>query len=141
MSASESGKPVDDRYLKGIELFNEGRYFEAHDVWEEWWKATAGAERDFIQGLIQMTSAFHHFTTGNMRGARMLHDSAVALLAPFGEKHRGLDLAAVRRRFDDSFREIVAAPLETLRGRSLGGELVIPFTPARRFTLALEPAP
>ena len=68
-------------YHDGIHLFNERDFFEAHEVWEDLWHATHGEARDFIQGLIQVTSALHHFGNGNMRGARLLHDSGIALLA------------------------------------------------------------
>ena len=39
--------------------FNEGRYFEAHEVWEEAWLAEAGATKSFLQGLIQIAAGYH----------------------------------------------------------------------------------
>jgi hypothetical protein len=46
-------------YLFGIDLFNHGYYWEAHEVWEGLWHACgrAGILGDFLKGLIQMTAA------------------------------------------------------------------------------------
>jgi predicted metal-dependent hydrolase len=45
---------------RGAELFDRGEYFEAHEVWEERWRQSEDeAERLGLQGLIQVTAAFH----------------------------------------------------------------------------------
>ena len=41
---------------RGAELFNSGKYFEAHEAWEEVWKHSEGALRNFSQGLIQIAA-------------------------------------------------------------------------------------
>ncbi len=48
-----------DLLERGRELFNAGRYFEAHEVWEDAWLAEKGETRRFLQGLIQITAGFH----------------------------------------------------------------------------------
>jgi hypothetical protein len=51
---------VDEPFARGARLFDAGAFFEAHEVWEERWRvATEKAERDFLQGLIQVAAAFH----------------------------------------------------------------------------------
>src|SRR5437016_5797881 len=44
-------------YLFGIDLFNHGYYWEAHEVWEGLWHACgrAGILGDMLKGLIQLT--------------------------------------------------------------------------------------
>ena len=32
--------PFDPRYLKAIDCFNRGDYFEAHEAWEDYWVET-----------------------------------------------------------------------------------------------------
>src|SRR5204863_7160554 len=41
-------------YLRGLDLFNFGYYWEAHEVWEAVWKACGRTwpASDFIKGLI-----------------------------------------------------------------------------------------
>lgn len=121
----------DPRYLKGIELFNNEDFFEAHEVWEDLWHATQGEARDFIQGLIQVTSSFHHLRNGNMRGARILHDTGVQLLAPYGDSYMDLDLKKLRSEFDSGLREILSPPLEQLAGRGHAGPVRVDYSPDR----------
>lgn len=46
-------------YLHGIELFNDGSYWEAHEVWEGLWKLAGrhGPLADFLKGLIKLAAA------------------------------------------------------------------------------------
>jgi Domain of unknown function (DUF309) len=47
-------------FLRGARLFDDGAFFEAHEVWEEHWRgATDETERRFYQGLIQVAAALH----------------------------------------------------------------------------------
>lgn len=53
-------------------LWNEGLFFEVHEVLEAVWKTATGAERQALQGVIQIAVAFHHLAHANRRGARTL---------------------------------------------------------------------
>ena len=53
-------------------LWNERLFFEVHEVLEAVWKTASGAERQALQGVIQIAVAFHHLAHGNRRGARSL---------------------------------------------------------------------
>ena len=46
-------------YLRGIDLFNHGFYWEAHEAWEAVWNAAGrqGTVADFIKGLIKLAAA------------------------------------------------------------------------------------
>jgi predicted metal-dependent hydrolase len=45
--------------LHGLDLFNHGYYWEAHEVWEDLWKACGrtGPTACFLKGLIQLAVA------------------------------------------------------------------------------------
>jgi DUF309 family protein family protein len=53
-------------------LWNERLFFEVHEVLEAVWKTSVGAERQALQGVIQIAVAFHHLAHANHRGARSL---------------------------------------------------------------------
>lgn len=61
-----------DPLRRGAGLYNAGRYWEAHEVWEQRWRETAGAERHLLQGLIQMAAAALQSTAGKWEGAARL---------------------------------------------------------------------
>jgi hypothetical protein len=61
-------------------LFDAGLYFEAHEVLEPFWLRAEGAEREALQGLIQVAVGFQHLANGNLEGARaLLRDGATKL--------------------------------------------------------------
>jgi predicted metal-dependent hydrolase len=80
-------------YLKGIALFNHGEFFDAHEVFEDVWRAAPEPERKFLQGLIQLAVGFHHFSTGNCLGARSLLERGSRNLAAYSDPHLGVRLA------------------------------------------------
>jgi len=80
---------------RGIVIFNEEKFYEAHDVWEDHWLNVSGDERLFFQGLIQTAAAFYKLQLGNPRGmARLLADALEALGGVTGQY--GVDLPGTR---------------------------------------------
>ena len=77
--------------VRGVELFNEKKFWHAHEAWEEIWLKTEGDDRQFLQGLIQLAAAYHHVQRGTLRGAVRLFDAALRRLEPFPDKHFGVD--------------------------------------------------
>ena len=47
-----------ESYLRGIDLFNTGYYWEAHEAWENVWNALGreGLEADLLKGLIKLAA-------------------------------------------------------------------------------------
>jgi len=60
---------VPNLLLSGLDLFNEEKFYEAHEIWEDLWRETQGSFRVGYQGLIQAAVALHHLQTGNRLGA------------------------------------------------------------------------
>ena len=95
MSTSE----YDERFVKGVEYFNECEFFEAHDIWEELWAdLEGGSGRTFYQGLIQVAVCLHHFGNGNIRGAKKLFESSSKYLQEYLPFHEGVN---VQKLLDD----------------------------------------
>ena len=53
-------------------LFDAGLHFEVHELLEPHWVHARGAERQALQGLIQVAVGFQHLANGNLEGARSL---------------------------------------------------------------------
>ncbi len=82
----------DPRYLTGIAYFNDARFFQAHEQWEEVWMECNGVARKFYQGLIQVAVCLHHFRNGNTRGTRKLFHSSSDYLRAYLPWYLGIDL-------------------------------------------------
>jgi len=66
-----------EHYVRGITLFNDAHFFDAHEVLEDIWRAAPPENKKFLQGLIQVAVAFHHYSTGNRVGMRSVLERAV----------------------------------------------------------------
>jgi uncharacterized protein len=87
------------QYLEGIEHFNAGRYFDAHEIWEEIWLRSSGDTKLFYQMLIQAAVALHHHARGNARGARGMYENVVGKLERLPSIFMSLDLIDFSRQF------------------------------------------
>ena len=52
------------RFDRAVAYWNQRRFYEAHEDWEEMWHEAEGAQRLWLQGLIQYAAAFVHFERG-----------------------------------------------------------------------------
>lgn len=102
---------VEEALSIGCRLWDEARYFEAHECLEDVWHAAPDADRDFWQGVIQVAVAGVHDQRGNPTGAAALLDRARAKLERYPQRHRGIDVAALCRHA----REAAARARETGR--------------------------
>ena len=80
-----------DALRKGVELFNAGRFWHAHEEWETLWLAASGEEKEFLRGLIQLAAACHHVQRGTTSGAARLFDSALERLHRSPPDRLGID--------------------------------------------------
>jgi hypothetical protein len=75
-------------------LFDAGLFFEAHEVLEPLWMRAEGADREALQGLIQVAVGFQHLANRNLAGARALLRDGATRLAGRRLPGRGLGVFA-----------------------------------------------
>ena len=89
-------------FLHGVDLFNHGYYWEAHEAWESLWHACgrSGLAADFLKGLIKLAAAGVKAREGRPEGVRRharraheLLEQTRARLGPDVRRYFGLDLA------------------------------------------------
>lgn len=80
---------------RGLELIAAGAYFDAHEALEEEWRTAPAGERDFLQGLVHVTVAWHHARLGNVNGCARQLEKAERRLQRYAPRHRGVDVADV----------------------------------------------
>ena len=76
-------------------LLDAGLPFHAHEVFEDSWKSSIGAERGLWKGLAQLAVGLTHLARGNVRGARTLLARGRAAIAPFDPAPYGVDTPAI----------------------------------------------
>ncbi|GAC1519655.1 MAG: hypothetical protein NVS3B10_21310 [Polyangiales bacterium] len=94
----------------GARLFDERRFFEAHEAWEARWLVEQNeARRLLLQGLIQIAAAFHKLVDKDApEPARSLFDKGLAKL-----DRCSAEVAAAKL---EPFREAVRACATALAG-------------------------
>ena len=80
-------------FHRGVELFNHAEFFEAHEVWEDVWRAAPSQEKKFLQGLIQIAVGLHHHFTGNRIGAQSLLARGSHNLSAYAQHPLAIDLS------------------------------------------------
>jgi hypothetical protein len=87
---------ADDGFRYGLDLYNHGFPWEAHEAWEAIWRDAPrdAPERLFVQALIQAAAAQVKALAGQHGGARKLAESAADLLIAAGD-HAGIDAVAL----------------------------------------------
>ena len=86
-------------FREGIELFNQGKFFESHEAWEEIWRSTTPEPRDLFQGLVQVAAAMHQFLgLKRDQAPRRTLAKARGRLEPFAPVALGVDVEDLLRR-------------------------------------------
>ena len=89
-----------DPIQEGIRLFNDEYFFEAHEVLEDVWKQEHGEPRLFLQGLIQISAAYHHYQNGNLVGAATLLQRGADKIRKYPARYLGIDAAGLVARVE-----------------------------------------
>ena len=116
--------PAQTGLERGLTLLAAGAWFEAHEAFEEAWRAAPPAERDFLQGLVHVAVAWLQAGRGRRIGCERQLAKATRRLGPYAPRHRGVDVAGV------------LAQLAVARSAVAGGSLtlapVAPIAPVER---------
>lgn len=99
-----------EAYLWGIDLFNHGYYWEAHETWEAVWHAAGrkGVITDFCKALIKFAAAGVKAREGRPEGvrrhaqrAKQLLQSVAAVSGNGNQNFMGLSLETLERNADE----------------------------------------
>mgnify|MGYP001408839242 CR=1 FL=1 len=90
----ESTKNFKDSLLIASDLFNNHKWYEAHDAFEEIWHSVDGDERQVIQGILQVSVSQFHLSKGNFNGATILLGEGLGRIKNRTKINLGIDLEA-----------------------------------------------
>jgi uncharacterized protein len=99
--------PMTPLLAEGIELFNRGEYWHAHEVWErEWTPDRKGPDSGFYKGLIQVAAGCLHYTRHNRRGAVNKWRSGANYLRPYLPAYNGVRIEPLVEAVDGFLTEM-----------------------------------
>ena len=83
-------------FQEGIDLFNRGDFFAAHEAWEEIWRSTTPEPKELLQGLVQVAAGLHQILDLKRKiGPRNTLAKARSHLELYAPAAHGLDVAGL----------------------------------------------
>ncbi len=113
---------------RAIRLFNDERFWEAHEVLEGLWRAQVGPEKEVLSGLIKLSAAYVHLQKGRPdRYMGLLRASLKHLTASGLEEYRSIHVSQLRNVVSEILglgepRYITLPETSFYRGRPQSGE-------------------
>lgn len=92
--------------VKGIELFNAGYYWKAHEALEEAWLDEVGEVRHLYRGILQAGVTYLHVERNNYRGAIKVYQRSLRWLTPFPDICRGINIGQLKADLNQVIAEI-----------------------------------
>ena len=119
-------------YLRGVDLFNHGYYWEAHEAWEGLWHACGrtGLTADFLRGLIKLAAAGVKVREGTPLGMVSHAARAAAIFHDAAQRCGGEDARFFGLRFGDlltAARAVEALAPTAVGDRDAGVRVVFDF--------------
>ena len=121
MNTNDCAGALHPQAKEGLRLFNEGKYFEAHEALETAWRAETGHIRELYQGILQAAVVYHHILRGNYAGAVKVYERCMKWLNVWPETCRGVDVGQLRADLEGVIAEV----------QRLGPEHIHQFDPSR----------
>ena len=85
----------EDNFLNALNLFNNQKWYEAHDAFEDIWNILDGDERQIIQGILQVSVSQFHLSKGNLNGATILLGEGLGRIKNRTNINLGIDLESL----------------------------------------------
>jgi predicted metal-dependent hydrolase len=119
--------PMDARLREGISLFNQGRFFEAHETWEMLYQSAPISDKSFIEGLIQLSTACRFIEDfGEIKGPVKLIYQALIRFENYQPTYLDVKIADLAAAMEAWAKEIEASgargqkPVPTIAVRRFG---------------------
>ena len=107
LAAQFSADGVDPRYAGYFALFNQQKFYEAHDILEDLWLPDRhGPNGNFYKGLIQLAGAFVHLQKNRLLPAVALFKLARKNLERYPATHERLSIFGTLDFIDAWLRDL-----------------------------------
>ena len=94
--ATDCRQSLSLRALEGLELFNRGHYFEAHEALEDAWNQDPTPGKELYRAILQVAVAYLQIERGNYNGARKMFLRLRQWIDPLPDLCRGVDVKQLR---------------------------------------------
>jgi len=100
--------------LEGIRLFNQGKFFEAHEELEAAWRDEKDEVRELYRGILQIAVTCLHITRGNYDGAIKVYGRSVKWLRDWPDVCTGIQVGKLRSDAEKVMMEVRRLGMENI---------------------------
>ena len=100
-------EPLSALGKKGIEEFNKGDYYEAHEYLEDAWNEDTGPARDMYKAVLQVAVAYLQIERKNYSGAVKMFLRARQWLEPLPDVCRGVHIIRLKQDAQDVYQKLI----------------------------------
>jgi uncharacterized protein len=111
--------PLHPKAIEGLELFNNGHYWKAHEALEAAWRVEKGPIRELYRGILQAGVVYLHITRRNFAGAVKVYQRSQKWLTLWPETCRGISVGQLQRDLTRAIREVQALGPDRRRNLTL----------------------
>lgn len=97
ITKDENSEIIDPRAIKGIILFNQKNFFDAHEELELAWRDEHKPIRNLYQGILQIGVAYYHIQHRNFTGAKKMFIRAEKWLSPYSGIYKGINIGKLKK--------------------------------------------
>jgi predicted metal-dependent hydrolase len=101
--------------MEGLQLFNERKFFEAHEALEAAWIGETGAIRNLYKGILQAGVTYLHIMRGNYDGAIKVHRRSQKWIREWPDLCRGIHVQLLKSDLETAMKEVERLGKENIR--------------------------
>lgn len=87
--------------ILGLRAFNQGDFFEAHELFEAAWRVTSDDRREFFRALLLLSGGYFRLTQRRPEAAIKFFDRALGWIDPYPSPYLGVDTQVMKTQLEN----------------------------------------
>ena len=102
--------------IEGMEFFNAGDFWLAHERLEEAWKEETDTVRELYRAILQVAVVYLHITRNNYEGAVKVYGRVQKWITPWPDVCREIEIGQLRQDLETVIAEVKRLGPDRLAG-------------------------
>ena len=86
--------------IQGLQAFNRGNFYAAHEFFEDAWRETPGQAREFFRALLHLSGGYYRLTQDRPESALKFFQRSLHWISDFPSPYFHVDTSALRSQVE-----------------------------------------